>query len=96
MRRISRRDLVIELSGALKTALRTNRASFCTRVDRTGTREAAEQQVVDKILSVVDNASTCVIRASWVNPAGDYQKLGKFGRDEPWPAPLLTDGAEQV
>ncbi len=88
MYRLTDKDIEVELSVALLTALRENKAGF--RSSNRTVRDAAEQQIVQKVLAVVSSKSTCVMRADRVGWSMS-EHHGTFGIDEPWPAPPLME-----
>jgi len=88
MYRLTDKDIEVELAVAFTIEFRKHLTAL-RAVDRSK-REAAERAILAKLLSVVSNAGTCVVRADSTSFHNSGQR-GKFGQDEPWPAKLFLE-----
>lgn len=80
MHRLNRNTLEAELAVRLKRAITANKQRLGSRLALES--DAAIDAVVAELLGVIDNESTCVVRAETVHAK---MAVGKFGADEPWP-----------
>jgi hypothetical protein len=87
LHRLDRRTLEAELAVRLKRSIAANRRRLGSRLALEA--DCAIDDVVAELLALIDNASTCVVRADQVHAR---MAAGKFGIDEPWPG----DGAPSL